>query len=254
MSKEQKLPIAELDLKTLEETANKSAMQGAISVIESFYTDYNSPYKKAIRENLENKGVGGCKFDLPDVIAAINEQLMVEVDQIANTAIAKTFIPMVKEFLTRAKPEITLSELLQEFIEHTDFRYNAQYNDVHPDDYSMELTQRWPDSDCLKEHYLLSISDSKNSYKIDLKKQEDGTYQIDGLPENKNDVSHNHSSSNKQMKISVDGVTLEMPFIKGILNDGFVKYGAQLLMAKTKITFDVNDFSDDLFPESSCHC
>jgi hypothetical protein len=49
------------------------------------------------------------------------------------------------------------------------------------------------------------------------------------------------------MKISLDGATLEMPFIQHILQDSFISYIAKLVMFKSIITIDCEDFDEEMF-------
>src|SRR5690606_11147379 len=100
MSTETITPVLDLDF--LQKKANEHAMKGAEEAIKEFYSSWNSPYRKAIEQNLINKGVDN-NFDIPDIIAVLNQKISNEIDLIANTAISKTFIPFVKEFLIREK-------------------------------------------------------------------------------------------------------------------------------------------------------
>ncbi|MFK5281440.1 hypothetical protein ACI3PL_17950, partial [Lacticaseibacillus paracasei] len=66
--KEEIKPV--LNLEYLQQKANEYATKGVEDAIENFYNGYNSPYKKAIEENLKNKGVDN-NFDIPDIIAVL---------------------------------------------------------------------------------------------------------------------------------------------------------------------------------------
>ena len=46
-----------IDTKVLQEKANEYAQKGAEETIKDFYSGYSSPYRAAIREQLENKGI-----------------------------------------------------------------------------------------------------------------------------------------------------------------------------------------------------
>ena len=108
--------IPTIDPEVLQEKVNQAAMKGALSTIEEFYSGYNSPFKKAIKEDLESKEIRHT-FELPDIIATINDSLTTEIDRIANIAISKSFVPLVKRFLTRTDDEIKFSDILKQFIE-----------------------------------------------------------------------------------------------------------------------------------------
>lgn len=236
---------AVVDNQKLQEKANEYAQKGAEEVIREFYTGYNSPYKKAIEENLANRGFD-TSFELPDVVASINESLSKEIDKIANTAVAKTFVPLVTKFLTRAEKEVNFSEVLQKFIKDTGF----EYSDSDPDDYTVEFTRE-------EENFIrLTISDGKDDYEIGLSNFD--KYKKD-KPVKKGWTIYTlpfryKSETSQTMKISLDGATLEMPFKKGVLENEFVSYVARLVMAETKIYFDTRYFDEDMFPSNHCHC
>lgn len=243
---------AEIDLNLLQQKANEYAQKGAEDALKEFYTSYNSPYKKAIEENLQNKGIDRT-FDIPDIIGVLNEKFTQEVDIIANTAISKTFIPMIKEFLTRVEPEIKFSMILEEFIKATDFEHN---DDLDYYDYTVEIVK--DDGSFM----YLTVSNIEVSYEIHFylkSKKEDvkKVYEIYTLPYLKNPISKNYTSTklSKTMKISLDGgATLEMPFTTDILTDKFMSFIAKLVIGNTQIHFDVTDFDEDMFPRDECHC
>ena len=108
--------LPKIDLDILQEKANEAAMKGAIECINNFYNGYNSPYKKAIEEELKSKSLmNGGNIILPDILVRINEQLSAEIDRIANQAIAKTYIPLVTKFLTGVDREVKFSDILKKF-------------------------------------------------------------------------------------------------------------------------------------------
>lgn len=240
-----------IDTELLQQKANEYAQKGAESVLNDFYNGCSSPYKKALEENLKQRGFD-TSFELPDVVASINDSLQKEIDAIANTAVAKTFVPLVTKFLTRAEKEIDFSDLLKKFIECSDFDHDE--NDW--DDYSLEVVK--------EDGYFLRIvlNDGKDDYEI-------GLSNFDRYHRDENDeepkkkrwtiysLPFTYSSQRERtMKISLDGgATLEMPFTKGVLENKFCSYIATLVMAETRIFFDVKDFDEDMFPEREhCHC
>lgn len=236
--------IPEINTEELQIAANKYAQEGAVKTIKDFYTGYNSPYIKALEENLLNRGFDNS-FTLPDVVANINEALSVEIDKIANAAVAKTFIPLVTKILTRADAEMKFSQILEKFIEHVRFEYD---NDQNTDDFDIDVEKDG------KSFIRLVISNCDKRYEIGFyhegtyNEEQKDVYTIFSLPKN-------HGKSNQTMKIAIENATLELPFTPGILHDDFIAFIASLVMAKTKITFDVMDFNDDMFPSRGhCHC
>lgn len=244
------LPV--IDNQLLQQKANEYAQKGAEECIKEFYTGYKSPYKEAIEANLKNKGLHHS-FEIPDIIGVLNDKFSKEVDQIANTAIAKTFIPMVKEFLTREEGEIKFSKILEKFIEKTDFKNN---NDLSSYDYEIEKIE---DTDKLysSSFFQYQISNGEIGYELRFYKSNKGTT-IMSLPNRKDESNKYYRGyeSNEKMKVSLDGgVTLELPFVKGILEDEFVSFIARLVIGNNNIIFDVEDFNEDMFLKNDdCHC
>lgn len=243
------LPVINLEL--LQQKANEYAQKGAEKVLEDFYTSYNSPYKKAIEENLKNKAVDN-NFDIPDIIAVLNDKFSAEVDQIANTAIAKSFLPLVKNFLSREEAEVKFSSILEKFIETTGFKND---DDLDEDDYTVDKIEDNSKS-YRSSFFQFQISNGKVGYELRFYKNDNSTT-IMSLPYILDDRGKYHRSheSKQTMKISLDGgATLELPFTKGILEDEFVSYVARLVIGNNNIIFDTEDFNEDMFPRDHCHC
>ena len=156
-------------------------------------------------------------------------------------AISKSFVPLVKRFLTRTDDEIKFSDILKEFIESSP--------DSDRDYFEVSIKRReeysWLD---------VNLSSEDKTYRLtlhtDYKSEKEGNvkYILLGLP-------YNDNSRNQTMKLSIDGgVTLELPFTKDILTDEFMSYIARLVMSGSIITMDVEDFEDWMFPEDGCRC
>lgn len=230
-----------VDSSVLEEKAKDFAMKGALKAIEDFYTAYDSPYKKQITEHLLKNEIGSGRFNLPDIISLINEHLTIEIDKIANTAIAKTFVPLVTKLLIRQEKESIFSNILKQFIK------TADYDNDKIDNFSIMVRKNekygWID---------VGMEDSKRSYTFTLheeyesKKTQNIKYSLLSLP----------CSTDKErqiMKLNIDGATLELPFTRDILKDNFLMYLAGYIISDTIITMDTLEFDEDMFPET-CHC
>lgn len=246
------LPV--IDNELLQKKANEFAQKGAEECIKEFYTGYNSPYKKAIEENLKNKGLDSS-FSIPDIIGVLNDKFSQEIDQIANQAIAKSFIPLVKDFLIREDSEMKFSNILKKFIEETNF----EYNDLDADDYTVEKVEEYDRSSSLRSTFFsYQISNGKTGYELRFYRKNETFIEIMSLPyrmDENNKYSRSYES-NQKMKISLDGgATLELPFTKGILEDRFISFIARLVIGNNNIIFDVEDFDEDMFPKDDhCHC
>lgn len=232
------LPV--LDNELLQQKANEYAMKGALKTLEEFYCGYDSPYRKAIEENLKGKGVAS-NFDIPDIVANINEALSNEVDRIANESVAKTFVPLLKQFLTREPEEMKFSDFLKRFILETETK--------NYDDCSLEIKTH-TEYDWLDIYIGSSDRDYRITFHLDWesRKTEQKKYMLLSLG---HDTGKNAS---KVMKLRLDSATLEVPFTTGIINDGFNSFMANLVLSNTKITMDCTDFEEDMFPRGECYC
>lgn len=233
------LPV--IDTEALQKKANEYAMKGAEESLKEFYTGWNSPYRKKIDEELKKHEIG-TGIELPDIVALINEKLEKEVNTIANKALAKTFIPQVKRFLTRADAEIKFSDILKEYIEvHEDL-------DRDSCEVSIKEDSKWGwldvhiESD--KAEYSFTLHVNHESEKEKTKK-----YKLLGLPREVT-VKNTYKDT---MKLTVDGATLELPFRRDILEDRFVSYLASIVICSSLIIMDCDNFHEDMFPEK-CHC
>ncbi len=235
---ETNINIPVLDSAILQERTNEFAMKGAIKCIEDYYNGYDSPFKNALKKHMNEKEISPC-FDLPDIIATINDSLRNEIDKIANAAVAKTFIPLVANLLTREEKEIKFSDILKKFISihsmdgESDFSLSLEENQNH----------RWLE---------MTIKSAENRYELTLhtdyktEKEKEVKYQILTLP-------RDTSRSRQLMKLTIGGSELEMPFTKDVLQDEFTAYIARLVISNSIITMDYKDFQDDMF-EDDCRC
>ncbi|MGN7818823.1 hypothetical protein ACTJJB_01765 [Chitinophaga sp. 22536] len=229
-----------LDMAVLQEKANEYAMKGAIEKIKEYYTGYDSPFKKEISRVLEAQQVGVC-FELPDIIARINEGLTNEIDKIANQAIAQTFVPMVSKFLTRADKEVKFSDILRFFIEYVDDK------ESYPYDYNASVNE---DS---KYGWLnVELSGPGKNVKFTLhesrRNKESKTYSALSLPH-----TYGSQSRYETMTLSDNGSELKIPFTPNVLRDEFTGYMARLVLSQSEIVIDTTEFDDSMFPER-CHC
>ena len=93
------------------------------------------------------------------MIAEINVQLSNEIDKIANTAIAKTYLPLVTRFLTRANPKMKLSDILKEIIEISDFDHSE--HEFH--DYEISFEDSYPNSSILSGYFCAICTNTSSA-------------------------------------------------------------------------------------------
>jgi len=236
------IAVPVLDAAVLQEKATEYAMKGAVETIKEFYTGYNSPWKKQIEASL-SKTETSVHLDLPDILALINESLTAEITKIANTAVSKTFVPLVNKFLSREEKEIKFSDILKEFIK--------AYDTDEPDDFYIDINKReqygWLD-------ITLQSADSSYSFTLhedyNSKKEEKEKYWLGSIPE-KDSKEKRYQTT---MKLRIEGGELEMPFVRDVLSDDFQSYMARLVIGQSLITMDCRDFNEDWFENDNCHC
>ena len=234
--------LPQLNLDILQQKANEFAMQGAIKTLEEYYSGYNSPFRKAISNELDGREISTGSIALPDIIALINQRLSHEIDIIANNAVSKSFAPMVSKFLTRIEKHITFSQILKEFI---------RCNEIEdPYDASVEITK-----DSQYSWLNIRLQSSDREYKMAFHvawdaatRKDTDKYHILSLP-------YGDSRHKQTMKLSISDATLELPFTPSVLEDSFLSYIARIIICRSEITMDCQDFDEDWFvDEDSCHC
>jgi len=233
--------IPALDTKKLQDAINDAARKGAIKAFDDYYNGYDSPYKKAIKEDLSKKDAS-IFFTLPDIVGLINDKLSAEIDMMANKAIAETLIPQVKEALTRREPIVLFSDILKSAIEDI---YEAKYEDcqciVNKDEshgwlnVSIETKER-----C----YDFTLHEDRETKKAN---PNNHLYWIASLAR-----TGKSSGRYEEMEISLGEAKIKVPFTTGALQDKVQQYLASIIISGSKIQMDVEEFEEEMF--ESCHC
>lgn len=231
MEKENKIVEPVLDMDEIQRKANEYALKGALECVKEYYTGYNSPFKKEIENQLKQMSPSFC-FTMPEVMGVINESLSSQIDIIANEAIAKSYVPLVRQFLTRGEDIVKASDIVERY------RKQHEYSD-DPIEIEMSKDERWG-------WYNMLLSCNGEECRLTLhedSKDENGQqyYSMLGLP-----YDHKNGRYNNVMKVSLDeGASMEIPFTCGILHNDFLTYIANLVMFKKKIVIDKTYFEDD---------
>ena len=235
--------VPSIDMSKVQELANQYAMEGMRQALSEFYTGYNSPFKKAVVEHF-NDQVPSYQLDLPGVMAMLNEALSSLCDKIVNQAIATTYIPLVKDLLTRSKDEVKVSEIVKKFID-----VYAESDEWDGDNFKVSL-----EKDDRFDWYNLKLESVEDEVKLQItlhtadRLHEIDRYQILSMP-----IEESYVYKFGRMKCTVtseDGTnaTLEMPYGHGILCNGFLRYIAKIVMFNTRIVLDQLDFYDIIYP------
>lgn len=250
MSELPKAPV--LDMEKLNQVAQDAAMQWALREIEDFYNGYNSPYRKKLKEYLEKQKIHWA-FSLPKIMAVINDSLSAEITNIANRAIAQSFVPMVNEFFTGVEKEMNFSDFLKKWIDCVE---------VEPWEWYLCNLQVERDSKWGWVRIELSYKDKQYSFSFHEKDEYDRVkkesqdfvqkYQLLWLP-------YISASRHQEMKLEVEQKNwvdvqkskLTMPFTPDVLQDKFIMFMAQCIMANTLFVLDTKEFDDDWFEEDN---
>lgn len=226
------LVIPSIDSEIIQERASEFAMKGVIESIKEFYTGYNSPFKKAIEEELKKKSIPSNFLALPDIMALINQELVREIDAIANQAVAKSFIPLVSEFLSGVEKEVNFSNILKKLIKQLelDNPYECSVQISKKDYGDLDVRVEWKE-----ESYRLTLYQDRYSTKEGFIK-----YKFLNLP-------WSYETQRKTMKLQIGEATLEMPFTTSVLENPFLSYIARLIIAGSLITMDCEDFDEEWF-------
>ncbi|MDB0602146.1 hypothetical protein PL373_13505 [Tenacibaculum maritimum] len=220
-----------LDKKLLEQKANELAHKAAISELEKYYTNYDSPFKKLIRKQLETQTLDH-KLTLPNIIALINDTLSSEITKLANLAVVNSYVPQVNEIITNQKKEIKFSEILKEYVSWSG-------DDI--DDYSVEIEE--------SEYGWLTISlsggDEKCEFTLHNVNKNENKYHLLSMPRDRNQYG-------EKMTLKVADKSIEMPFTKNTLSDKFTMFLCSLILADSHIEMDTDQFDYDWFDK--CHC
>lgn len=238
-----------IDKKASQEKVNQYAQQGAEKAIMEYFTSYNSPYTKAIKESLEaSVPKNGYKLDLPDLMSLINEAMSSELNGMANKAVAQTFIPMISNIASAPK-KINFSEILLEIVEACGFEHDE---DQWPDDYSIAVNEN---KDSRFDWIDINMRTPIGEYSFTMHSgiKEDGrvkTRRVLSLPYSCN-IRYN---ATQEMMIETENTKIKLPFNKEAMSDEVVRLFAKYVMFGTEITMDVMDFDQIDFPDRGCHC
>lgn len=240
-----------IDIKKIQETANAAAEKAYLKEVEEYYTSYNSPYRKLIKQELEKQEFQ-WSMSLPKIMTKINESLEKEIDIIANNAILNSYIPMVSDTLIGLPKELKISFFLKEIIKELEPESDQfdEFNiSIVKDDQYDWLNCELSTPDNYYEFVLHTVKD----YNADKNKiEEKQTYQVLSFPTSKQ-VGKKYNSSN--MIIYKDDIKIEMPFTPNILQDKVLKLFFKMMLNNSNIEIDTKEFTEDMFPEQEhCHC
>ena len=226
----------QLDENKLQELVEKYAMEGAEKAIKEFYTGYNSPYLKKMREHLESIAPNP-RFDLPDITSAINTALSHRLQEITNEVVAKTYVKLFNRIFTHNEDAVVSTEdLFQQFGDYIKRREETEFDCEELDfdiregyvkDLFQTLKFKYKD---YTEFELTLLNDSKDENGNKL-------YIISRLPGS----GPWNELKNKPMfaKITLDdGKQAEVPILDDVISNDFMAYCAKLMLSRTKVRLE----------------
>jgi len=232
-----------IDKNKLEKAIKEAQEKAYLEVINNFYTGYDSPYKHAIHEKLKETCLN-IHIELPDILGKINEQLTHAIDNIANKAIANTYVPLIDNAFGLYPKNIKFSKILKNMIIETegtlnlidDYVINIEKN-VKYDWYNVKITTPDNNYEVTFHKYKWNLTDAEKECKNPL-------VQLLGMPDR---IQHGYK---QKMTLYKDDIRLELPFTTNILNDKILNILFRLSLSSSVIELDVDSFDEDMFPRA----
>ncbi|MBQ9646132.1 MAG: hypothetical protein IJV24_07235 [Prevotella sp.] len=222
----------------IQQMAEKYAMEGAEKAVKEYYTGFQSPYIKAVKEHLE-RIAPAPRFNLPDITATINKALSDRIMDLCNEVMTHTYAKLFNRMLTpNENNRVTTQEMFQKF---GDYIKEREGDDFDENELEFEgKTSKYSFSDGFR--YLEFRYKGEVEFNLTVwndENDEDGKrlYTLSSLPGRRQyDRLDNRT---RYAKITLeDGKTAEVPIIDDVLSNDFLAYLANLLICKTKIVID----------------
>jgi len=242
-----------IDVEKLQKKANEAAEKAYLNEIEEFYNSYNSPYRKAIKDELAKKGLNN-DIELPDILGRINTALAEEMDRLANNALSETYIPILSNALDVLPKRMKMSGFLKKVIEDVFDKYD---DSTGPEDYNFYVEKNknhgWYNAVLVTPEHEYNIT-LHTAWSTDLTDEERRSKKVFLYCATIPDQSYNNFKSPTKMTLYKDDVKLEMPFTHNIIQDKTLNVLFKLVLGKTIIELDTGCFDDDWFPQDECSC
>lgn len=229
-----------LNIAELQEVANKAAMDAAKSAINSFYNGYNSPFKKAVEEYLENN-VPSIHFELPNLMEEVQKALLGEIERFSNETNIKNCVAALRKGLTRLPLEEDGSIKLSSVFEEMEYEIDTENGDyIEAEVSEAEEPYRWMDVNiCIHkgdDEKNIQMTLHRNEKYIDGEFVDSGTTVLLSMPYSRYD------SKTAKIKIKDHDAEIEMPIFHGLADNYVLMTIAKLVMYKTPIVVDCKDY------------
>jgi len=224
-----------IDFEKIRLKASEAANNAYLQEVKDYFEGHNSPYRKAIKESLHKQGLDNIFIKLPDIMGIINDAINLKVIEIANTAIANTFIPYIQEILTGVKEQqIHISDIVEKFKEYILDEYNVEEGDVLQ--FSKEENKNgWISIKLTYQDCNYNLTLHKN-YKV---KGKDQTYELLSIP-------YTSGTQSQYIRIKTKEASIDLPFSKSVLENIFLRYATSLILGSVEILDDSDDISEEI--------
>lgn len=240
MKNEIKNFLAELSIN--QEEINKIATDAARKAItrelESYYNDYDSPFRKEIRKYLEAHQPP-INLTLPDCTEIINSGLTAEIDKICSEISVKNYAATLRKALTglptREDGSITITDLGNKLCEHVEFTEYGDYLSITLEDEPYE--------GFIKASLAIVEEGEKREYNFTLSRNnhKEKFYHILSMPFGTNDE---WKSRNIKVKTE-DNTVIEIPSFAGVHSDVILAVIASVIIHNVAIDVDTYDFIEE---------
>lgn len=240
MDTEIKITAPVLDKNIIQKAAQEAATRAALREIEDYYCGFDSPYRKQLREYLQ-ENAPSTRLELPEFSEMLSKSLSAEIENIVNKKCAESFAQEIRRAFSHLKEEsdgtILLSTLAEDMMSHIDFD-DSEY------DNSFELEVR-DDSFNMKDVYVtISEDDVEKKYNFTLmSNSSDGTYRVFAMPYTYDD--NDLYTADKKITLKTENCTVSFPMFSGVSNDHTLLVLARCIMFDAHIRIDQDYISKD---------
>lgn len=218
-----------IDMNAVQEAANKAATEAVMYEVKEYYSGYNSPFKKQIKQYLEKNAPVQSNFELPNFAELLQNRLATEIEKLVNTiAIEKNvqyFTELFEQQEINNEGTVNISFVFKEMCK--EIRDGYLEASIHKDD-------------------IYSWYKAKVKYK---KREEDDELKFDFTIHNINgrlcvlSMPYSDKSYNTIKVKTKDGNTIELNSFMQLREHPILIPIAKLIMFDTALKLDVMDFS-----------
>lgn len=219
-----------LDLEKLQEVANKAAEKAAIDEIESFFTRYNSPFRKKIEDWLKNN-IPNEDFQIPNFIETVQKAIVSEVEKNINVISIREAVKSIRNGIMHLPLDNDGSIKLSKVFEEMSSIADTDNGEIFEASLKEESLYGWINVDVNVRSENKDFNYSFTLHKI----RDDEKYTVIMMP------SIGRHSRDAVVKTE-DGLTIQLPVLQGLSNNPILLTVAKLCMFRTPVIVDTKSF------------